>query len=268
MIKLSNTKLISILIKLVVLSIVAKIIALIVGVYVGGSGVEFSETSSYQPKYQRINFKNMIDYKTKVKVNKPQINDGISITNMILKGLYGTSSKGFVIVAMKSNPDKTSIVGIGEEYKGYKLTAIFAKGVKFRKNGLDFMLYLEKRNNTHTSKSSLTSSVLQSEIQTKVSRNDILYFAKNPKEIWKNISLKEVREHKKIKGFMINRINKNSVFARLGLKRGDLIVEVNNMEIKSYREALSVYKNIDILDSIQIVVMRNNQEVELVYEIN
>ena len=268
MIKLSSTKLISILIKLVVLLIVAKIIALIIGVYVGGSGVEFNETSSYQPKYQRVDFKNMIKYKTKVKVNKPQINDGISITNMILKGLYGTSSKGFVIVAMKSNPDKTSIVGIGEEYKGYKLTAIFAKGVKFRKNGLDFMLYLDNTDNLKDLQLNKEQTTHEDDYKSNISRDEIVYYSKHPVQIWNNIAIHEVKENGKIKGFKIKKINKSSVFSKLGLKQGDLIIKINNKRLKSYRDALDVYRHIDNLDTIEIVVLRGNQEVELIYEID
>ena len=87
-------------------------------------------------------------------------------------------------------------------------------------------------------------------------------------KIWKNISIHEVKKNGKINGFKVNKINQNSVFAKLGLKEGDLIIKLNNKKLDSYREALKIYKHIDDLDSVQIVVMRNNQEVELVYEIN
>jgi len=270
MIKLSNSKLILISIRLLIILVIAKVISLLLNVFLSYSGIEFDETENYQPRYHRVDFKNMIKYKAKVKkvVENKKSDSGISITNMVLKGLYGKKSKGFIIVAMKSNPKKTAIVSMGENYKGYRLEAIFVKSVRFRKDKMDFMLYLEKTDKLNRTFARSSENKSSDNIQTEISRSDISYYAKNPKEIWKHISLREMRDGKKIKGFRINRIDSNSVFARLGLKRGDLIVKVNNMKIKSYREALSVYKNIDILDSVQIVVLRNNQEVELVYEID
>jgi len=64
------------------------------------------------------------------------------------------------------------------------------------------------------------------------------------------------------------RIDPNSKFATLGLRKGDVIIKANNIPLKSYRDAMNVYKNINKFDAINIVVMRNNQEKELVYEIN
>jgi len=270
MIKLSNSKLVLVFMRLLIILVIAKMISLVIGVFLPYSGVESAEIENYQPRYQRVDFKDMLTYKAKVKtiVKDKKPDNGISITSMILKGLYGTKSEGFIIVAMKSNPKKTTIVSIGESYKGYRLEAIFTKSVRFRKNQTEFILYLGKRDKFDKVVTKPSKKQSSDEVQAEVSRSDISYYAKNPKEIWKNISIREIRDGKKIKGFRIDRINANSVFARLGLKKGDLIVKVNNMKIKSYREALSVYKNIDMLDSVQIIVLRDNQEVELVYEID
>ena len=272
MIKLSNSKFISIITKLLILLVVAKGISLFVWWYLPSDGVELNIKENYQPKYQRVDFKNMITT-SKVKETskvKQTTDSGIGITSMTLKGLYGTKNKGFVIVAMKSTPKKTSIVGIGESFHGYILKSIFLRSAKFHKNGSDFILSLEKIKNssaiTRVKKKAIGSIGIDTPVD--VSRQDISYYAKNPKQIWKDISIKEIRNGRKIKGFKVTKIDPNSKFATLGLQKGDLIIRANNVKLQSYREALQIYKNIDKLDTIQIVVMRNNQEVELVYEIN
>jgi len=56
--------------------------------------------------------------------------------------------------------------------------------------------------------------------------------------------------------------------ASLGLQVNDIIIKANNVRFVSYADVLNIYKHIDKLDALQLVVMRNNQEVELVYEIN
>jgi type II secretion system protein C len=265
MIKLSNSKFILVFTKLLILLVIAKALSLFVLWYLPSEGVELSIKENYQPKYQRVNFKNMI-VKSNAKKNTviQQSKSGISITSMVLKGLYGTKYKGFVIVAMKSSPKKTSIIGVGENYQGYELKSISSRSAMFSKNGSDFVLSLEMMKNS----SSITKVAKPQESSSEVSRGDISYYAKNPDKIWKDISLQEVMNGKELSGFKVTKIDVNSKFARLGLRRGDIIIKANNVILKSYRDAIQIYKNIDNLDTVQIVVMRDNQEVELVYEIN
>ncbi|WP_373003701.1 PDZ domain-containing protein [Sulfurimonas sp.] len=265
MIKLSNSKFILVLTKLLILLVIAKAISLFALWYLPNDGVELNVKESYQPKYQRVDFSNMI-VKVQTKKNSvtKQSESGISITNMVLKGLYGTKYKGFVIVAMKSAPKKTSIISVGENYQGYELKSISSKSAMFSKNGSDFVLSLEMVKNTST----ITKVAKQQETSSEVLRQDISYYAKNPDRIWKDISLQEVKSGNDLKGFKVTRINPNSKFESLGLKRGDIIIKANNVRLQSYKDAIQIYKNIDNLDTVQIVVIRDNQEVELVYEIN
>ena len=270
MIKISNSILISLFTKLLVLLVIAKVISLVAWWYLPDDGVELNLKNSYQPKYQRVNFNNMIKAEVIVKeVEKKK--PTTSITNMVLKGLYGTKTDAFVIIAMKSAPKKTSIISISEEYKGFTLKSITPDSAIFQKAGKSYILELEKVKKdgaiTKVKKSKKASSgILES--QRDVSRQDIAYYAKNPKQIWKDISIKEVREGKKITGFKVNMIKPNSRFAALGLQKGDVIIKANNIELKSYRDALNIYNNIDKVDTVEIVVIRDNKEKELIYEIN
>jgi len=275
MIKLSNSNLIKYFARLLILLAIAKVISLGAWWYLPSEGQELVVKKSYQPKYQRVDFKNMLIRETQTQssaqVQESSTNAGISITNMILKGLYGTSTKGYVIVAMKSSAKKTSIIAVGEEFKGFTLKSINMYSALFQKGGKDYILELEKskKNKLNTNKKTKKQvSAHLNEAPIGVTREDISHYAKNPKQIWKEISIKEVKNGKKIQGFKVTKIDPKSKFAMLGLKRGDLIIKANNIALKSYRDALEIYKNIDKLDTIQIVVMRNNQEMELVYEIN
>lgn len=268
MIKLSNLKLVSVFINLFILLVLAKAVSLFVWWYLPSDGIKLSVKENYQPKYQRVDFKNMLKEAKSKQANHPEnaADNGVNITNMVLKGLYGTKTKGYVIVAMKSTPDKTSIIAVGESFKGYVLKAIFPNSAKFYKNGTYFILSFEKiKKSNSISKVKNESANVQT--PSNVSRKDISFYSKNPEQIWKDISINEIKEGKKIKGFKVTRIKQGSRLARLGLKKGDLIIKANNVELNSYADVLQIYKNIDNLDTVQIVVMRNNQEVELVYEI-
>ena len=280
MIKLSNSKLISVISKLLILLVIAKTLSLVLWWYLPSDGIEPILKNNYQPKYQRVYFKNMITTAAPVvKMVEKEIstNQGISITNMILKALYGTESKAFVIIAMKSTPKKTQIIGIGEVFKGYTLKSITSYSAIFEKDLKDYVLTLDKtvrpsdpkiKSKSNSSRASTRARFSGADSIVSVSRNDIAYFAKNPKQIWRDISIKELKDGKKILGFKVTKIKRKSKFSTLGLKKGDVIIKANNVKLESYKDALALYKNIGKLDAIQLVVLRDNQEMELVYDLN
>lgn len=274
MLKPSNSKLISIFSKILVLIVIAKSLSLVMLWYLPSDGKDIKLQYNYQPAYQRVNFKSMIKAEVVKKVVKAKPKkDGINITNMILKGLYGTDKKGFVIVAMKAKSKKTEIIGIGEIFKGYKLKSILLDSAIFEKNSKDYILYLDeskrsKNKRANKKRTNYITRVVRTEDTVGVSRQDIAHYAKNPRQIWREISINEVRNGKKIEGFKVTRIQKGSKFETLGLKKGDLIIKANNVRLVSYKDALDIYNKIDQLNMIQIVVIRDNEEVELVYDIN
>ena len=81
---------------------------------------------------------------------------------------------------------------------------------------------------------------------------------------------KEIRliNGNKIEGFKIERINKDSAFAKLGLKEGDIIKSVNNSVLESYADAFKVYNNMENTKYLNMEILRNNEIVELNYEID
>jgi len=218
-------------------------------------------SQNHYVKYRRVDFSGMLEYE---KSSSTIATQTTNITEIILKGLYGKDDKGFVIVAMRSNPNKTSIVAVGEDFMGYTLKTIFINKVVFYKDGSEYILQFEKSKDFSTMVTQQPAPMAPKTI----SREKIKYFSTNPNEIWKNISIQEVKEDGMIKGFRVNKINKESIFSQLGLIKGDLIIKANNVRLSSYRDVFNIYENMDKLDTIQIVVLRNDTEVELVYEIN
>ncbi len=270
MTKLSNSYILRIVTRLLILLALAKAISLAVLWLLPSDGVELQVKNSYKPRYQRVDFKNMLDSpsSSKVKTTTKKISDGINITNMVLKGLYGKGESGFAILALKSSAKKTSIVSIGESFSKYKLKTILSDGVVFTKLGKEYILKIEHSKLAKASKNSFVRPIVDNKRIMSVNRNDINSYASHPKKLWRDISIVEVKDGAKTKGFKVTNIKRRSKMQKLGLKKGDIIIRANNIEMTSYREALGIYKNIDNLDTIQIVVIRNNQEKELVYEIN
>ncbi len=269
--KISSASFLKVLSRMLILLVVAKVISLVVLYVLPSDGIEDRFKESYQPEYQRVNFKNMIIQEKKEKKEKKEVESGVNITNMVLKGLYGKGNGGFIIVALKSKPDDTSIVAVGEVYEGFKLVRITKKSAIFKKGGTNFTLLLDQSQSVDTryfkAKTKTTSSD-QPISQKVVDRGDIQYYAKNPKQIWREISIIEVKDGKEIKGFKVTRIDPKSKMATLGLKKNDIIIKANNVVLKSYRDALNIYSKIKNIDVLQLVVIRNGVQKEIVYEVN
>jgi len=269
--KVSNSKILQIITRVLILIAIAKLLSLVLLWYLPGKGVDIKLKKNYYPPYQRINFINMLTpLQAQIKSNKVATSTGEhrSITDMSLIGLYGSKNYGYAIVAMKSNLNKTSIVAVGETYNGYTLKEINKDNVVFMKNTKEYILRFAKQKNKNITLKQVTHNNDIINGVANVSRNDIEFFEKNPKMIWKQIGIKEEMQNGKIKGFKILRIDKNSKFAALGLQKGDVIIKANNVDLTSYKAVMDIYKNINKLSELNLVFLRNNIEKELVYEIN
>jgi len=270
MIKLSNSKILSFGVVLLSLLLVAKLISLMLLWILPSEGVDLNLKKSYTSKYQRVDFKNMLQgssSKTVQKVvHKPQ--NTYSINNMILTGLYGNKKHGFAIVAKKTNIRKTTIVGIGESFEGYTLSDVRIDEVVFTRSGKEYVLKLAQKSKLKNNRNYVTKVQTASGAgEYQVHKSDIDYYAKHPSQIWKDIAISEVRRNGIIEGFRVNRIRRNSKMAQIGLKVGDVIIKANNVELKSYRDAMKLYNERNKIDTLELVVLRDNQEKEIIYEI-
>ena len=264
--KLSNDKLITSITTLLSLLLIAKVISLVVWWYLPNEGVELNAKKSYQAKYQRVDFKNMLIHSKVVVKKEESTTPTFSINTLVLKGLYGSKLNGYAIISTKPSP-VTTIVAVGEVYAGYKLKELFLDHVVLYKNARDYTLSLNEKSKK-ASKSYIRKAEPDTTQDRGVTREDIHSYSKNPSQIWRDIAIAPYKQNGKIIGFRVGRIKANSKMAELGLKVGDIIVRANNIALTSFNEAIKLYQNIDKIDTLALVVLRNNQEKEIIYEIH
>ena len=272
-----NPSLIRFVRNVLIIILVAKAISLAMLWYFQSEGVHYHAKDSKLPEYKRYSVHNIIkptqkpDPKSAIGPTSEEAQElaayGPNISNMLLKALFKRKNGGLIIIALKSKPNDSEIIGIGEEFKGYTLTKILENGAIFDKNGQTFSLYFseEQQKERYTSKSSAVQS--DDEGIKQVSRSDITNYAKDVKQIWRDIGIVEVKKNGKITGFKVTRIKPNTPFAQLGLRQGDIIIKANNKPMTSYKDAIAIYKGIDKLQALELIVLRNNQETEIIYEI-
>lgn len=255
-----------------IIILVAKAISLVMLWYFQSEGVHYHPSNSKMPEYKRYNVNNIIkptqrpDSTTAKEANELSAY-GPSISNMLLKGLFKSKDGGFVIIALKSKPNNSDVIGIDEVFQGYTLKKVLENGAIFDKNGQTFSLYFSEDQQLERYTSKPSSAPSDEGGIKQVAKSDITHYAKNVKQIWKDISIVEVKKDGKITGFKVTRIKPNTPFAQLGLRQGDIIIKANNKQMTSYKDALAIYKGIDKLEALELIVLRNNQETEIVYEI-
>ena len=266
--KVFNAKILSFVVVLLSLVVTAKVISLFVWWYLPANGVDLKEQQNYSMGYKHIDFHNILEQSVEKKPSIQKVATTYSIDNLILKGLYGNAHQGLAVLAEKKAPKITTIVEIGQEYKGYTLKSIELSQVIMSKNNKDYVLRLDGTQKQEYDKRVQKVTVNATDDTVKeVAKSDIDYYRKNPKKVWNDIGLVDYKQNGRLVGFRVTKVKKGSKMAQLGLQKGDIIIRANNVELTSYKNVFSLYNNIDKIDVVDLVILRNNQEMEISYEI-
>jgi general secretion pathway protein C len=241
------------------------------------SGVEVNKKQNVILKYRRFKISQLLKEEIvkpepKIEIKKPEYQ---LLSNIILKAIYNMNEqKGWIIIADKKK--NTYMLSVGENYKGYELIRVYVNYVIFKKSNKEYKLELNVGKDINFSVTKIATKkdikdsvkIVVKDDKVSVKRSYLNSYINDFSKIWKNISIKEIKDtNGNIDGFKITKIKKNSVFAKLGLKKNDIIKSINNIQLKSYNEAFSAYKQINSIDSLNMLILRNSREMELNYEI-
>jgi len=206
-----------------------------------------------------------------------------SINEIKLLAIYNDSKVTVVTVEHKA---KTKVLGRGEDINGFVLEGAGSNFATFSKNNKSYKVMLIKGKSLANNKSSvetiekprpstipkkvkeLNGEVTDAGDHKVIDRALLDHYAKNMNDIYKNIGISEVKKGKNLQGFRITFVRKDSPFSKLGIRRDDVIKSINGQEINSYNAAFGVYKNIQNVENLTLVIQRGKEEMELEYEIN
>lgn len=69
-------------------------------------------------------------------------------------------------------------------------------------------------------------------------------------------------------GFLVRQLYRNSLLTQMGIKRGDVILRVNNMPLDSPEKALQILQQLREARQLTVDLERNNEPMTFAYEIN
>ncbi len=201
-----------------------------------------------------------------------------SIKDIKLLAIYNASDITVVTVEHKR---KTKVLAKGEEINGFVLEGAGSNYATFSKNAKTYKINLiistkgdDTIKSTKPSSSSVSTvnkvegDVVDAGDHKIIDKSLVDHYAKNMDDIYKNIGISEVKKGNDLQGFRISFVRKGTPFAKLGVKRGDVIKAINGQKIDSYNAAFDVYKNISNIDNLTLVIERGKEEMELEYEVN
>ena len=275
--KLINSKYLSTIIFILSIIVIVKIIWIAVSLlFLPTSGEEYQQPNRIKKLYYRVRLTN----KTKEIVDaiKPIKNSRMtevsSMKGYKLLGLY--KSKDTIVVTVEKGR-KTTVLIKGEEINGFVLTSAGRDYAIFKKSGEEFKLSLT--NNTkalskiakhsRTKRPSLKakSTIVEDGGVKHIPRTLLTSYTKDMDKIWKDIAIVKHQTNGKLDGYKVNYVKKGSDFEKLGLKRGDILVEINAEPLNSLSAAMNFFKEINSIENLTLTVIRNGKREDIEYEI-
>lgn len=199
-----------------------------------------------------------------------------SIGDMQLLATYQDPVRSLAVINKKA---KSSVVGVGDDVFGYHVEEIGEKAVLLRKDGKEYRLEIKENNKNSFSTRKrgkeergsrpvgTIAKIRKDGDMTLVPRHLINQYTKNMDKILKEISVVPQKKGGQLVGFRIRYIKRNSVFDKLGLKRGDVITAINGEAIEDYGAAMEIFQSADSLDELTLTIKRGKKEMELNYEV-
>ena len=273
----------AVVVKLLIFVLVLKVLSTSAVYFLPKHSIDRAVSKSLELPYFALRLdKSLEKYEEVVQVETTQepVEELLPITDLTLKALYGSPSKAkqaLAIVVKKGSKD-TDILSIGDSIEKYKLIEVdfTNKEAIFEANAKRYSLPMDTIKQKKVSIKKLSGSSIRNakkleedggDVILAVPKAEVLTYRKNFKEIWKNISIREELSQGKINGFRVMSIRPNTIFARLGIKPGDVIKAVNNNPLKSYADAFKIYYQIENMRNLKLTISRNKKTKELEYEI-
>ena len=204
------------------------------------------------------------------------------LKDFTITGIFLSDDSKMVIVNDKK---VNKFVYLNESYKGYKLVEVYMKKAKFKK-GINFYwafisaddekLFRAKKSalpQTSSGGIAVDKTVAKKMFEDIKYKNGKYYIPgdmigeyKNLGRIFSSIGIRAQRG-KKAYNFKIVYVKPNSVFSKLGLKRGDVITKVNGEEFATPNGPMKLFQNIDNLKQVNLSIFRGSVKKELKYEV-
>lgn len=223
--------------------------------------------------YNTITERNLFNTKKgNVKTSEQIDIEALKQTELKLK-LLGTvtgDEKRAYAVIQEEKEKQQYLYRIGDTIQKATLKIILREKIILNVNGKDEVLEIEEIRSTgagritrRTSRARTTSS----RQNITLNRSQIEDAVKNVNNLMKQVNIQPHFKNGKPDGLRLTRVQRNSIFNRMGLKRGDIITGVDGEKIESVDDALALYNKLKNASNVKLEIKRRGVPKTMIYRI-
>jgi len=224
--------------------------------------------------YFNLTFSQRLEFVPTLRVEKPKVADlsflfkreEVKEEKPLNITLLATVS-GSVNMALVNTGGETKVVRVGSQIGNYRVSKIernyilLSKGQETKAVGFSFASASTKAEGIASIQS--PASTLQSVVR----KREIESITADPGIMFRQIRLVPYVENGRTVGFLFEWIDPNSVFSKVGISPGDVLVSINNQSIRSGEDAFRILQVLRNESSFKINLIREGKSVELLVRV-
>ncbi len=240
----------------------------------------FSNNQHPESHYQLILTRNLFDLKEtdKEEEGDPSLDlDALEQTSLNLK-LWGTVSglaqETYAVIEDTSRREQ-NLYRKGDEIQNATIKMILREKVVLSVRGKDEVLEMEKMEGSGSMSSSIArmptvrsaAPVRRASQRITLQRSMIEESIQDINKLMTQVKIMPHLENGQPSGLSVSNIQPNSIFRRMGLRNGDIIMGVDGEDIQSVDDALKLYQNLTNADGVKLQLKRRGSERTIDYSI-
>jgi general secretion pathway protein C len=233
--------------------------------------ISFTETSTPAARppsdYQAIASRNLFRTRatSQSRTQKPAI-ENLTETKLDLR-LWGTVTanvgRAFAVIQEAGRQTPQKLYHVGDRVKEATIVRILREKVVLDVDGQNEVLALQKLSSSNRGRAPSRRSSRPKVVQRRtIPRKTIDTAMANLNKL---VTQARVRPH--TKGLIIDHIKPNSLFRRLGLRNGDILVGIEGQPIRTVDEALVFYDRLQNADRLSVDLLRRGRAREMQFRI-
>lgn len=223
----------------------------------------------YNPVVERNLFKT--DTQTSKEIVSLKI-ENIKPTSLRLK-LWGTvadeehlGAKAYAVIE-EEGKGQQHLFREGDQIQRATIKSILRRKVVLNVDGREEMLEMEQMRDDSRSPKAPRSTPPKSSTSIRLKRSQMDDAVKNVNQLLQQVRILPHFQNGKPDGLSLTKIKPNSIFAKMGLRNGDVIVGVDEQQIETVDDALDFYERLKSSDHVRLQIKRQGRHKTIEYDI-
>jgi general secretion pathway protein C len=188
-----------------------------------------------------------------------------SLDVALLGTVVGSQQYAFAVIG-EVNKRKQGLYKVGDTIQGATVKRILRGRVVLRVNDKDEILTMEEEAASRAETENVRSPAVEGESTVVVSRSEVDKSLENVHQLLSQVRIRPHFRDGTPDGLAVSNIRPGSLFAKLGLRNGDIVQGINGRAIKSPDDVMGVYERLKSGSRIALQVMRNGEEKIINYQ--